>query len=178
MSGRPGWSPTQAPHRTRRADFPQRALQGASAPKAQSDREVKADRRRQAEPGLFTQVTPMRLAALTAPKQRPPPLTDHRRVDGVQLRGAVWQCKVLVEPAQHLAQPRLLVSHLPVHVTTEPIAGPVEEFPAALLTRPPDNRVSSLTIDPAHMLESEELERLGSFALGSKPLPGKAPEQE
>ena len=54
------------PHRTRRADFPQRALQGASAENARLDIGMEADWRRQVEPCLLTQVAPMGSASLTA----------------------------------------------------------------------------------------------------------------
>src|SRR5262249_53552175 len=86
--------------------------------------------------------------------------------------------KVLVESLELHGEVSLLIAPSPMAVLLQPCIGTVQEFPTAFLGRNADDREFALGIDPADVLEAQELEGAGLAAIGGRALAGKPPTEQ
>jgi len=80
--------------------------------------------------------------------------------DPVKLRLTVVQSEILVEAAQHHRQLLLLILSLPMPMLPEPLFGFGQEFSAAFRARNPHQGKFASSIGAAHMLKTQEVERI------------------
>jgi hypothetical protein len=116
--------------------------------------------------------------ALAASAQCSHPLALNLAPNPIELRLAVVKRKVLVEAAQHHCQVTLLISSPPVPMALEPVLGTCQKLPAALRTGDADQRELPASIDPAYVLEAQEVKGLGLCRVLRLALSGEASKEE
>jgi len=112
--------------------------------------------------------------ALALPTQCTSPQPVNFSTDPTQLRLAVVQAEILVEPLKHRPQVTLLITSPPVDVPMQPCPGTSKELAATLHARDSNYSKPSTAVRPTHVLEAEKLERLRPLAVSHPSFGGEA----
>src|SRR5450756_1613339 len=103
------------------------------------------------------------------------PLPLYFSANVIEVRFAMMQAKVLIEPSQHRDELTLLITLLPVHMPLEPLLGLGQELSAAFDAGYPHQGKLATSVHSANVFETQEVKRLWLFANLLQVRPHEAP---